>query len=105
MIRRPPRSTLFPYTTLFRSLLQPTPGAVGSPGKYIPIHVAAAQKSGIKRIGWYVGRAAGQTTQTGDSLVNGSPPFPDTLDFVDSVLASPTATGGFFTHEGLAVHS
>src|SRR2546426_9343198 len=26
MIRRPPRSTLFPYTTLFRSLLQPHPG-------------------------------------------------------------------------------
>src|SRR5690242_21001820 len=24
MIRRPPRSTLFPYTTLFRSLLHPT---------------------------------------------------------------------------------
>src|SRR3712207_6858947 len=23
MIRRPPRSTLFPYTTLFRSLLEP----------------------------------------------------------------------------------
>src|SRR3712207_8338612 len=26
MIRRPPRSTLFPYTTLFRSLLQPLLG-------------------------------------------------------------------------------
>src|SRR2546422_8866899 len=26
MIRRPPRSTLFPYTTLFRSLLAPAPG-------------------------------------------------------------------------------
>src|SRR5258707_6096173 len=26
MIRRPPRSTLFPYTTLFRSLLQREPG-------------------------------------------------------------------------------
>src|SRR2546425_9201283 len=26
MIRRPPRSTLFPYTTLFRSLLEPQPG-------------------------------------------------------------------------------
>src|SRR2546425_6223592 len=25
MIRRPPRSTLFPYTTLFRSLAQTTP--------------------------------------------------------------------------------
>src|SRR2546430_6967559 len=29
MIRRPPRSTLFPYTTLFRSL------AVGSPGRQV----------------------------------------------------------------------
>src|SRR3989441_298176 len=86
-------------------LLQPTPGAVGSPGKYIPIHVAAAQKSGIRRIGWYVGGAAGQTTQRGDSLVNGSPPLPDTLDFVDSVLVSPTATGGFFTVAGVAVDS
>jgi len=57
-------------------LLQPTPGAVGSPGKYIPIHVAGAQKAGVKRIGWSVGGAAGQTTQTGDSLVSGSPPFP-----------------------------
>src|SRR6267142_5119150 len=27
MIRRPPRSTLFPYTTLFRSLAAPTVGA------------------------------------------------------------------------------
>src|SRR3712207_9185609 len=26
MIRRPPRSTLFPYTTLFRSLGRPPPG-------------------------------------------------------------------------------
>src|SRR3712207_8693309 len=26
MIRRPPRSTLFPYTTLFRSLVAATPG-------------------------------------------------------------------------------
>src|SRR2546427_13110122 len=26
MIRRPPRSTLFPYTTLFRSLLRDPPG-------------------------------------------------------------------------------
>src|SRR2546430_17476259 len=26
MIRRPPRSTLFPYTTLFRSFISPDPG-------------------------------------------------------------------------------
>src|SRR5260370_41872262 len=28
MIRRPPRSTLFPYTTLFRSLRAEIPGAI-----------------------------------------------------------------------------
>src|SRR2546427_5910380 len=30
MIRRPPRSTLFPYTTLFRSNVAPPPGLVSS---------------------------------------------------------------------------
>src|SRR2546427_3229317 len=30
MIRRPPRSTLFPYTTLFRSLLEPKDASWGS---------------------------------------------------------------------------
>src|SRR6059036_426983 len=84
-------------------LLQPTAGAVASSGKYIPIQVAAAQKSGVKRIGWLVGGNAGQTAQTGDSLVNGSPPFPDTLDFVDSVQV--TGTTGFFTVAGFAVDS
>src|SRR3712207_7531011 len=31
MIRRPPRSTLFPYTTLFRSLRELAAGAAGAP--------------------------------------------------------------------------
>src|SRR5690554_7468156 len=31
MIRRPPRSTLFPYTTLFRSILGGTPGLIREP--------------------------------------------------------------------------
>src|SRR5437016_6833835 len=33
MIRRPPRSTLFPYTTLFRSLQVPLPDLLGRPGE------------------------------------------------------------------------
>src|SRR2546427_1777703 len=34
MIRRPPRSTLFPYTTLFRSVARVAPrGAVGASGR------------------------------------------------------------------------
>src|SRR5258708_22733795 len=32
MIRRPPRSTLFPYTTLFRSLRSCSPGQAGEVG-------------------------------------------------------------------------
>src|SRR2546429_5267333 len=35
MIRRPPRSTLFPYTTLFRSVL-----AMGTWGAALPVHAA-----------------------------------------------------------------
>src|SRR2546425_4934201 len=40
MIRRPPRSTLFPYTTLFRSVL----GAKGEPTQpayYVPAYLKA----------------------------------------------------------------
>src|SRR5690349_22477004 len=38
MLRRPPRSTLFPYTTLFRSLRHPDPGGRGRsrPGVGVP---------------------------------------------------------------------
>src|SRR5215216_7238984 len=35
MIRRPPRSTLFPYTTLFRSLLWHHPGGVAVVGRRV----------------------------------------------------------------------
>src|SRR5687768_17976046 len=39
MIRRPPRSTLFPYTTLFRSIMVRTPGfAVKYDGKIVYIY-------------------------------------------------------------------
>src|SRR3989442_3623962 len=36
MIRRPPRSTLFPYTTLFRSLFRPAETGTGGEVKRIP---------------------------------------------------------------------
>src|SRR3712207_8370813 len=39
MIRRPPRSTLFPYTPLFRSRL---PGQPGQPPARLPVSRAAA---------------------------------------------------------------
>src|SRR3712207_7759384 len=41
MIRRPPRSTLFPYTTLFRS------GRSGAPGD---VHPALVADGGVRRV-------------------------------------------------------
>src|SRR2546427_7824640 len=43
MIRRPPRSTLFPYTTLFRSAMHAVrrvfdPEERVNPGKVVPVH-------------------------------------------------------------------
>src|SRR3712207_6978865 len=47
MIRRPPRSTLFPYTTLFRSE-EPTGVAVGRDGA---VHVADAARGVVVTLG------------------------------------------------------
>src|SRR5258706_7698517 len=47
MIRRPPRSTLFPYTTLFRSVLYPWTGLLLNP----MIAAAAMSLSSVSVIG------------------------------------------------------
>src|SRR3712207_7324942 len=44
MIRRPPRSTLFPYTTLFRSADPPRPRAVA------PVPAQLAERPGLRRL-------------------------------------------------------
>src|SRR2546426_6854796 len=44
MIRRPPRSTLFPYTTLFRSLPAPVPVSGGGPFLPPPPHHRAGDR-------------------------------------------------------------
>src|SRR5258708_16481139 len=51
MIRRPPRSTLFPYTTLFRSVVNPSKreDARDITGRYIPLQVPVVCISGARR--------------------------------------------------------
>src|SRR5262245_62584704 len=44
MIRRPPRSTLFPYTTLFRSL-ECTCGGTPPPSLFLPTAIIRASRS------------------------------------------------------------
>src|SRR3712207_8989035 len=60
MIRRPPRSTLFPYTTLFRSSSPVRPEAGRGSGGFDITGVAAARLRASGRIcttpfvGWYI---------------------------------------------------
>src|SRR3712207_8542518 len=49
MIRRPPRSTLFPYTTLFRSLCQVLPMSSG-PEFGLAAMYRVMKKSGAERV-------------------------------------------------------
>src|SRR3712207_8078163 len=42
MIRRPPRSTLFPYTTLFRSVLNVTPDSFSDGGRFTSVDAAVS---------------------------------------------------------------
>src|SRR3712207_7841128 len=65
MIRRPPRSTLFPYTTLFRSVYLDDPAVVlwelGAPGVVEP----AIGFGDLQRLGGVVGALAWLTLVVG----------------------------------------
>src|SRR2546426_8212151 len=60
MIRRPPRSTLFPYTTLFRSRHAPAARHRGSRGLPVPSH------RGGDRVGRRAERAAAPARADGE---------------------------------------
>src|SRR3712207_9149800 len=59
MIRRPPRSTLFPYTTLFRSPKAPARGRLrqGPDARGLPVEVALRRSPGFPEESW-LSRAA-----------------------------------------------
>src|SRR2546422_7779652 len=69
MIRRPPRSTLFPYTTLFRSLIPVGALAGGWLSARLPLPVAATggmllTAIGFLRLsGWDAGRSEEHTSE------------------------------------------
>src|SRR2546430_6703695 len=60
MIRRPPRSTLFPYTTLFRSVLL----AFGTNPKHCSLRQPEVGKSKIQ-----IGRSGGSDAQTPEPAI------------------------------------
>src|SRR2546426_5696221 len=62
MIRRPPRSTLFPYTTLFRSRRLPVKGGIGKvmeyPGPALE-HIAVYERETICNMTQELGATSG----------------------------------------------
>src|SRR2546430_11917681 len=63
MIRRPPRSTLFPYTTLFRSIapdstliIEHAAEILRKPGAELVIDMAMADKDAMFRLRWCADR-------------------------------------------------
>src|SRR2546429_266623 len=66
MIRRPPRSTLFPYTTLFRSV--PTP--LMKAGNFTELPYALNNSSVPGQSGCYVGNIIQSTGTTGQTCLD-----------------------------------
>src|SRR5437899_6729018 len=64
MLRRPPTSTLFPYTTLFRSVRGDPPGSDGEffPGWRLQFHSRAA-RAGSGHQAWLVQRSEEHTSE------------------------------------------
>jgi hypothetical protein len=78
------------------TLVLPSPGALASTGRGIPIDVIAVQNSGITKIGFLVSPAASVTNPTtppNDSIVF-SAPFADSVEYVDTLIVIP-ASGNF----------
>src|SRR6266487_2212586 len=86
-------------------LVLPSPGALASTGKGIPVDVIAVQTGGIAKIGFLVAPAASVTNPTSpptDSIVFG-PPFADSVEYVDTLVVVPSS--GTFNIVGFAEDS
>lgn len=86
-------------------LVLPSPGALASTGKGIPVDVIAVQNSGIAKIGFVVspvGSVTNPTTPPNDSIVL-TPPFADSVEYVDTLVVIPSS--GTFNVQGFAEDS
>ena len=87
------------------TLVLPSPGALASTGKGIPVDVIAVQNSGIAKIGFLVSPAtsvSNPTTPPNDSLVF-TAPFADSVEYVDTLIVVPSS--GTFNVIGFAEDS
>src|SRR2546430_12351278 len=82
MIRRPPRSTLFPYTTLFRS---PYGGHAGDCGDYRGWVIAVPVQDPAHATAWATGAPAGGIWAPGGLSTDGNVVFAATGNTEDAV--------------------
>src|SRR3712207_8231515 len=88
MIRRPPRSTLFPYTTLFRSIMV----ARGDLGIELPIEEVPIVQKKILALAGAHARPAITATQMLDSMVTSSRPTrAEVTDVANAILDATDA--------------
>src|SRR3712207_8964885 len=66
MIRRPPRSTLFPYTTLFRSIARAPGGSSPASGTYASAELVVPRSMPMEKRA-VIAQAAPRATQEGRS--------------------------------------
>src|SRR3989449_9271737 len=64
MIRRPPRSTLFPYTTLFRSIMQSTLSGNSAKATRVYAYLSVAQYDAVVRAEDAIGGSESETDAT-----------------------------------------
>ncbi|MGE5803734.1 MAG: hypothetical protein ACM358_15920 [Gemmatimonadota bacterium] len=86
-------------------LVLPSPGALASTGKGLPIDVIAVQNSGIAKIGFLVSPAASVTNPTtppNDSAIYAAP-FADSVEYQDTIIVVPSS--GTFNVAGFAEDS
>ena len=86
-------------------LVLPSPGALASTGKGLPIDVIAVQNSGIAKVGFLVSPAASVTNPTtppNDSVIYSSP-FADSVEYQDTIIVVPSS--GTFNVIGFAEDS
>ena len=93
--------TLYIYLSNISALrvyiTSPSPGAVASTGRGIPVDVSAAQNEGIRKIGFLVTPASAvsnPTTPPFDSVLY-TVPYVDSVRYVDTLVVNAT-TGQFF---------
>ncbi|HTH66539.1 MAG TPA: hypothetical protein VL563_17795 [Gemmatimonadales bacterium] len=84
-------------------IVQPVNGAQASTGRSLPVQVIAFHQGGIRKVGFLVSPPGSVTNPTGTDSVSYPVPYPDSVNFYDTVTVA--ATSGTITLTGFAEDS